>query len=322
MKKLLGLIVDWIPLGILKRITTFVYKTAVFGVVLTFAVAQPVFALAPAEVPLTPTTSRNWSGYIATGDTYTGVGGTWTVPTPTTGTSSQMMADTTWVGIGGVRTKDLIQAGTQAVVQDGEVVYQAWYETLPDYQQVLPFVVHGGDRVSVSLKETSPDMWQLSFSNHTTGGSYEMVIPYASSHSSVEWVEEMPLGTTGKWRGYVPLADFGSVHFTDGYAIDSGGKRTIAETGAKPITMTTVDGKALATPSELGNDNASFSITRSDVPALAHVAPVRAPARQVFEVYTFDPRRDGNTVTLKPISLPVTVHRSADGSVLVEISLP
>src|SRR5262249_9163260 len=55
----------------------------------------------PAPSPSTTTgtdQSENWSGYAATGGTFTGVSGAWTVP-QVSGTTGA--ADATWVGIGG-----------------------------------------------------------------------------------------------------------------------------------------------------------------------------------------------------------------------------
>ena len=66
----------------------------------------------PAPAPATSAdTSRNWSGYAATGGKFTSVTGTWTVPQ--SNGSANFGSDATWVGIGGVNTRDLIQAGTQ-----------------------------------------------------------------------------------------------------------------------------------------------------------------------------------------------------------------
>ena len=90
------------------------------------------------------------------------------IPTPTS-TTTNTAADATWVGIGGVSSTDLIQAGTQAVVENGTVTYEAWYELLPQFQQVVPLTVHGGDTVSVSLSQTSTNDWQISFTDSTTG---------------------------------------------------------------------------------------------------------------------------------------------------------
>src|SRR5438445_9051939 len=63
--------------------------------------------------------SSNWSGYAANGGTFTSVTATWTVPTVSATSSG---ADATWVGIGGLTSNDLLQAGTQAMVDGSGTV--------------------------------------------------------------------------------------------------------------------------------------------------------------------------------------------------------
>src|SRR5205085_2836066 len=100
----------------------------------------------------------------------------------------------------------------------GRVMYEAWYEILPDYQTHVPLAVRAGDSVSVSLTEISTDIWQLKFTNNTTGRTYTKNIPYKSSRSSAEWIQEMPVGVVGDSLGYLPLDNFGRVQFTDARA--------------------------------------------------------------------------------------------------------
>src|ERR1041385_7576167 len=51
------------------------------------------------------TAAYNWAGYVASGGTYTGVSGSWVVPSVSDPTGES--ADATWVGIGGVGSDDL-----------------------------------------------------------------------------------------------------------------------------------------------------------------------------------------------------------------------
>src|SRR5205823_4505153 len=76
-------------------------------------------------VPVDENSSHNWSGYAASGGRYTAVSGTWTVPEFSP--ESAFGIDATWVGIGGVRSRDLIQAGTEQTVSgSGQTEYEAW----------------------------------------------------------------------------------------------------------------------------------------------------------------------------------------------------
>jgi len=208
-------------------------------------------------------TSRNWSGYAASGGKFSGVGATWVVPEFSPDRPLGM--DAAWVGIGGVRSRDLIQAGTsQTISPSGTTQYQAWVETLPEAAEPVPLAVHPGDTVTVSINEESEDSWRISIVNETTGQTFERTEQYDSSYSSAEWIQEAP--STGRGR-LLPLANFGTVSFSDSWAIKDGQRVSIADSRARPITMIGADNQALAVPSELGEDGVSFSVARTEVPA-------------------------------------------------------
>jgi hypothetical protein len=230
------------------------------------------------EVPALASTtenSLNWSGYVATGGRYTSVSGEWRVPTVTK-TGLALAADATWVGVGGVSKEDLVQAGTQAIEQDGEIYYQAWYEVLPGGpSQEIPLPVEPGDEVSVSLVQTSDTLWKLDFKNTTTGKTYELEIPFTSSNSSAEWIQEMP--SLGQAGNFIPLSDFGTVHFTGGTTTDDGQTLSIAESVAEPLSMITRSGSSLAEPTILSDGG--FAVTRSEV---ASVEVLERRSRFIF----------------------------------------
>jgi hypothetical protein len=215
-------------------------------------------------VPDNQNTSHNWSGYAATGGSYTAVNGTWTIP-QFNGTEPVFGVDASWVGIGGVRSRDLIQAGTQQTISgSGRTQYQAWVEMLPQASHPVPLSVHPGDSVSVSITEQSPDSWLFEFTNNTTGKSYQETQQYHSSHSSAEWVEEAPSGGRG---GVLPLSNFGTIEFSGATAVKNGDTVNVATSGARAITMIGGNQQALAVPSDVGADGASFSVARTDAPA-------------------------------------------------------
>jgi len=214
--------------------------------------------------------SNNWSGYAATGGTFTGVTGTWTVPEPET--SGVMASSATWVGIGGANSRDLIQAGTEETSDgSGLVHYDAWIETLPQPSHPVQFTVRPGDSVTVSIAQRAAGEWQISFRNNTTGQSYQTTVQYTSSLSSAEWIQEAPSGR----RQVLPLDSFGTIKFSGGSAFKDGKSVTISEAGAKPITMVDVQGNVLATPSALTADGSGFSVTRSDQAPVAQPRPGR-----------------------------------------------
>src|SRR6266851_776433 len=204
-------------------------------------------------------TSQNWSGYSASGGTYTAVSGTWTVPQFTP--DSPAGADAAWVGIGGVTSNDLIQAGTQQTVSgSGSTQYQAWVETLPQASHPVPLAVHPGDSVSVSITQQpqAQDQWLVAFTNNTTGQTYQVTEHYTSSMSSAEWIEEAPSAGRGR---QLPLDNFGSIDFSAGSATKDGHAVSITGSGATAVTMVGRGGQRLATPSSLSSDGASFSVT-------------------------------------------------------------
>jgi hypothetical protein len=204
--------------------------------------------------------SANWSGYAATGGTFTAVNGTWTVPQFTP--DSPAGADAAWVGIGGVNTTDLIQAGTQQTVSgSGSTQYQAWVETLPQASHPVPLAVHSGDSVSVSITQQpqAQDQWLVAFTNNTTGQTYQVTEHYTSSMSSVEWIQEAPSANRGR---QIPLDNFGTIDFSAGSATRNGQTVSIASAGAQAITMVSRGGQQLAKPSALGADGASFTVSR------------------------------------------------------------
>ncbi|GHO98959.1 hypothetical protein KSF_090070 [Reticulibacter mediterranei] len=207
-------------------------------------------------------TSSNWSGYIATGGNFTSVTGTWIVPQPTA--SDVSTADAAWVGIGGVKSNDLLQSGTEDMVdRNGQVTFLAFFEMLPNAARPLPVTIQGGDSVTASVTEIAPEQWQIIFKNNSSGQSYARTVQYHSSLSSAEWIEEVP--STG--QQLLSLAQFGSVSFSAGSAFQNGNQQTIAQSNAQPVIMVDTQRQPLATPSDLAADGASFTVTRSNVPS-------------------------------------------------------
>ncbi len=234
-------------------------RTLLFAVLCL--VAAP--AMASTEDVINGRLSANWSGYVASRSAqYTAVGASWVVPTLRATTT--LMTDVAWVGIGGSKSKDLIQAGTHSAVQNGKTYYWAWYELLPDYQKKIALVVAGGDKVNVSLVEVAENMWYLSFINEMTGAFYGETFEYRSRNSSAEWIQEMPVvyDKEGE-RTYAPLSEFGTVTFSDAYAVVDGEHMSIGDTRASAVTMVSRLNKkvVLSVPSEVEDDG--FVVVRT-----------------------------------------------------------
>ena len=224
---------------------------------------QPAGQVDPSTTPGQPataeaigSTSQNWSGYVASGGTFTAVTGTWIVPAVS---SASAGADATWVGIGGASSTDLLQAGTQAVVSGGTVQYEAWIEMLPQPSQTVPLTIAAGDTVTVTLTQQSGATWAISIDDQSSAQTYRTTVSYASTLSSAEWIEEAP----SAGRGIVPLSQFGTLRFVAGSTLLDGKTVSLLDAAATAITMVDRFGQVLATPSPLAADGSSFTIART-----------------------------------------------------------
>lgn len=242
---------------------------AVTNVALSRPIASinaPEADAAPVELASTTGASYNWAGYVDGGGEYTAVSATWVVPESRypAGSTGEIAADAAWVGIGGVHTKDLIQAGTQALVDStGATRYQAWYETLPQVAQPVDLAVGPGDSVSVAVTYLGQDLWHISFVNNSTGERLSLTIPYRSSFSSAEWIQEAPSLALARGRAAMPLSDFGRINFTNASVVEDGQTKTLLASGAQPLRMQNRLGDTLAAPSVV-SDVDDFSVVRGD----------------------------------------------------------
>ncbi len=203
--------------------------------------------------------STNWSGYMSPAGNFTAVSGSWTVP-HAGGNGVSESGDAAWIGIGGVTGPDLIQVGTDdTVTKDGQVSTVAFYEMLPAPETPIPSMnVAAGDVMSADIHLISGSQWQISINDVTQHESFSITVTYASTQSSAEWIQEDPSYASG---GLVPFDVFGSVTFTDSLATSSGVSQNLIGSGAQKIILINRRGHALATPSAIGSDGGSFTVT-------------------------------------------------------------
>jgi len=223
--------------------------------------------------------STNWAGYVdtaGTGQEMTGVNSSFVVPS-LDDLSPGFAA--TWAGIGGYTTQDLIQAGVEenyGIVLDSG--YYAWYEVLPADETEITSgcvnnvtdcgVVEPGDDVTVAITQTAapttvggPGTWLIKMVDSTEGWTYENSVPYASSYSSAEWIQEAI--TLAGVQTIMPLMANTSFGSGDTYTEVSGGSpSTQAIVDGSPVTLGNLDLGvfAEATPSALGPDGKSFNV--------------------------------------------------------------
>lgn len=219
---------------------------------------SPTPSPSPAPVAVTGYESSNWSGYMATAGGYTGISGSWAVPT-VSGSGASVSADAAWIGIGGVTSEDLIQVGTEdQVAGNGSPSYSAFYEMLPAVSTLVPtMTVNAGDEMTADLTETAANIWKITISDLTDQESFSTTVPYVSSESSAEWIEEDPSFGSG---GLIPFDNFGSVTFTGAQTVQNGAAVNLIGANVSAITLVNYRGQAVATPSAVSADGSTFRV--------------------------------------------------------------
>jgi Peptidase A4 family len=196
-------------------------------------------------------TSSNWSGYVLPSSSLLAeVGGQWTVPTLNCSATPSSGASV-WVGIGGETwptggtSGTLLQTGVTVDCDDGVQENRGWFEELPsspDTSEIFTgFPISAGDAIRASVYRDTSGGWETRVDDLTAGTSGVMVtgegwgvasdagsgslsfpqqgstatLSYSGGYTA-EWiVEDYARGTSVSSATNVPLADFGTVAFTN-----------------------------------------------------------------------------------------------------------
>jgi hypothetical protein len=253
---------------------------------LAVAGAAWVAPAASAATQVQESASANWSGYVTGGSSdgssrkYSSVSGSWVEPAATC-TSGQGYA-AFWVGLGGSGSSSnaLEQVGTEADCSStGTASHFAWYELVPAAPVRLDLAISAGDRISsrVTVQGTSVT---TSLTDQTTGKSVTKQLQMSNPDvSSAEWIAEAPSSCdqTGSCQP-LPLANFGTVKFTDATATADGHTGTISDPswstssvalngsgqGSDFASIGSDSSSAGATPSSLSGDGSAFSVSWQD----------------------------------------------------------
>lgn len=209
-------------------------------------------------------TSTNWSGYAALTNltnpqnlAVSDVKGTWTVPTVSCAGVSGNTYSSAWVGIDGYSSNSVEQLGTEHDCSNGQAVYSAWYEMYPKPAYRVNLPVQAGDVMTGEVRYIGNGQFTLSLQNTTTKKSFSTTQrSNKAQRQSAEWIVEAP------WSGGVlPLANFGTLSFTNSYAnILSSGLVPIGSLAYEKIDMANADGTVKAITSALTNGT-DFSVT-------------------------------------------------------------
>lgn len=207
-------------------------------------------------------TSTNWAGAVLVSSGFTEVSGTFTVPSPqipSGGDQSTKYCATAWVGIDGdTCSTSILQTGVDFCIQGGDISYDAWYEWIPansiDFSGIS---FSSGDSVSLSVVANSETTGTATITNNSNGQSVTHTFTSSETTSTLcetnaEWiVEDFTLISSDGQQSLAPFANFGTVTFTDSYAVQNGKK--VDASGANTLTLVDGNGNTLATPQVEGS---------------------------------------------------------------------
>jgi hypothetical protein len=217
-------------------------------------------------VPATLSNSTNWAGYaVAAGaNSVTQVSANWVVPTVSKGSSASYSS--AWVGIDGFNSSSVEQLGTDSDYTSGPQYY-AWYEMYPNPSiTITSMTIKPGDTMSASVTYIGSNNFTLSITDVTSGGSFSTTQSSSSAQrSSAEVIQEAPSSIFG----VLPLANFGTINFSQGQATVNGatGPLDNSWSGAtlNQINMVTNTGALKASTGALSDSGSpatsSFSVT-------------------------------------------------------------
>ncbi|KAF2150180.1 hypothetical protein K461DRAFT_229733 [Myriangium duriaei CBS 260.36] len=170
--------------------------------------------------------SDNWGGAVLIGNGFKSVIGTFTVPSisvPSGGDPNAFYSSTAWVGIDGdTCSSAILQTGVDFTIENGQVSYSAWYEWWR--QNSIDFTgisFSAGDSVQLYVQAYSTTSGIATIENLSNGQKVSHQFKNEGSigelcETNAEWiVEDYEIN-----KQLVPLADFGTVTFTDCSASD------------------------------------------------------------------------------------------------------
>jgi hypothetical protein len=161
--------------------------------------------------------STNWSGYAVTGSSgsFTSVSASWTQPTATCTSRRSDQYAAFWVGLDGYSSDSVEQTGSDSDCDGRTPDYYGWYEMYPANPVYYTSTVEPGDSMSASVTFSGTDTYTLVLKDNTRGWTQTQKINESGfDRSSAEVITEAPCCTGS--GGILPLADFGTVHYTAG----------------------------------------------------------------------------------------------------------
>jgi hypothetical protein len=133
----------------------------------------------------------NWGGYIATGQTFTSISGSWVEPHVTC-SGSELYAP--WVGLDGYNDQTVEQTGVQTECVNGTPEVSAWYEMFPAGPKYFTNPASIGDHFTASVQSLGNEMYTLTISDTTAGWSETVTKSIPAMNASAEAIIEAPGG--------------------------------------------------------------------------------------------------------------------------------
>jgi hypothetical protein len=231
---------------------------------------QPLIATSPGGKGAIQT-STNWSGYAVTGTTYSSLSASWVEPTATCAAGQSNAygppAAAFWVGIDGYSNGTVEQTGSDSdCTAAGKPHYYAWYELYPAGSANLPAgtnPVKPGDVMTASVTSSSGTKFTLTISDTTKGWTFtkSFTLKTAAQRLSDEWIVESP-EECGAECGILPLADFGTVHFTNSEGTTTSSNTETPISGFSTVNEIELKNPKLeALPTKLTAGGTAFSVT-------------------------------------------------------------
>ncbi len=207
---------------------------------------------------------------------YQAIGGGWRVPT----VNCELVPNgltTDWVGVNGFGNGNpgLFQDGTTSYCVNGQQGDYAWWtDAAEGYASQILFSVSPGDAIYAQVYQDSSGYWNYSIEDVTTDVASTSPESFDGAGTSAEWIAEDP-GIPNS-NGLYPLADFGSVTFTQlGLTVPSG---TWTEPPYSDAIEMVANGAIEASPSAIYGVAAAADFTVTYYPPANMVSSARLAA--------------------------------------------
>jgi hypothetical protein len=218
----------------------------------------------PFATVTTNVTSTGQAGYtiIPSSGNVNDVKASWNVPKIASTCPSSAQYANFWVGIASVTsttfTNEMI--GTSSDCSSGSPTYVAWYQFYPSTVVFLGMTIHSGDHMHGEVQfNTTSKKFTATLKDLSTGKTFFVTRAVSGAvREAAQWIAS----TTAIGGVVQPLADYGSVTFSNASVTISGHTHSISGYSNYAITMWNVAGtKVKAKVGTLQSSGTKFTVT-------------------------------------------------------------